>query len=152
MKIYWAGPLFTTAERKWNLECKYLLEELGHEVWLPQEKEPRQKTAHSIFQMDVDGIDQADIVVAVMDQPDPDSGTCWEMGYAWANKMPIVTIRTDFRGSGDDRDAKFNLMMWSSATVNIHMPSAETIDIIMAVHRALEDIKVGRVKYPVSVF
>jgi len=36
MKIYLAGPLFTEAERAFNLELAHLLEKEGHEVYLPQ--------------------------------------------------------------------------------------------------------------------
>jgi nucleoside 2-deoxyribosyltransferase len=43
------------------------------------------------------GIDEAEALVAVMDGPDPDSGTCWEVGYAHGTKKPIVLVRTDFR-------------------------------------------------------
>lgn len=151
MKIYWAGPLFTAAEREWNERCKELLENLGHEIWLPQEKEPLEKTAHGIFQKDVDGIDWSEILVAVMDGPDPDSGTSWEMGYAYKAGKPIITIRTDFRGSGSDREAVFNIMCWASAVINIKL-HAPTIDIVIAINQALADVKAGTVKYPVSVF
>jgi nucleoside 2-deoxyribosyltransferase len=35
--------------------------------------------------------------MAMMDGPDPDSGTCWEVGYAYRSKKPIVQVRTDSR-------------------------------------------------------
>lgn len=83
MKIYFAGPLFTLAEREWNVKMKDLLEEEDKViVWLPQEHEPRELSTRSIFLEDMRGIEWADVVVAVMDGPDPDSGTCWEVGYA----------------------------------------------------------------------
>ena len=47
--------------------------------------------------MDVAAIDWADMVVACMDGPDPDSGTAWECGYAFAKGKPIVCDPTDFR-------------------------------------------------------
>lgn len=139
MKVYFAGPLFTLAERNWNVEAKLLLEELGHDVWLPQEKEPREKTATSIFLIDKDGIDQADVVVAVMDGSDPDSGTCWECGYAYALKKPVITIRTDFRNTGDIDNAKFNLMLHASAFRTIYMPFTSTVDVIIEVDKALKE-------------
>ena len=40
MKIYLAGPLFTEAERAFNLELAHLLEKEGHEVYLPQHENP----------------------------------------------------------------------------------------------------------------
>ncbi len=40
MKIYLAGPLFTEAERAFNLELAHILEKEGHEVYLPQRDTP----------------------------------------------------------------------------------------------------------------
>jgi hypothetical protein len=40
MKLYFAGPLFTTTERVWNAEVTTALRAAGHEVFLPQEQEP----------------------------------------------------------------------------------------------------------------
>ena len=48
-----------------------------------------------------------------MDGPDPDSGTCWECGYAY-RKKPVVIFRTDFRIEGGI--APYNLMLTESAT------------------------------------
>ncbi len=114
MKLYLAGPLFTAAERAFNRRLKKLLEGLGYEVWLPQEHEPRSRAARDIFLMDVSGLDSSDVVVANMDGPDPDSGTCWECGYAY-KKKPIVVYRTDFRNVGDTKTTAYNLMLTESA-------------------------------------
>ena len=85
MKLYFAGPLFTTPERTWNAEVTAALRAAGHEVFLPQEQEPG-KDGPGIFATDVGGIDWADGLVAIMDGPDPDSGTCWEVGYAFGRR------------------------------------------------------------------
>jgi len=78
MKLYVAGPLFSAAERSWNEELAAALREAGHEVFLPQEQEPG-RDAPGIFGTDVAGIDWADALVAIMDGPDPDSGTALGM-------------------------------------------------------------------------
>lgn len=114
MKIYLAGPLFTTAERDFNRRLRDLLIGFRHEVWLPQEHEPQSRSAHDIFAADVAGLDASDVVVANMDGPDLDSGTCWECGYAYGKK-PIVVYRTDFRKAGDADNAPYNLMLSESA-------------------------------------
>ena len=62
----------------------------------------------------MEGLDASDVVVANMDGPDPDSGTCWECGYAY-EKKPIVVYRTDFRRAGDAGDSAYNLMLTASA-------------------------------------
>ena len=121
-KIYLAGPLFSHAEQGFNAELARFLEGHGFEVWLPQEHEPRDKTAAAIFAMDVEAIDWADMVVACMDGPDPDSGTAWECGYAYAKGKPIVCYRTDFRIAGDTEGAPYNLMLTESATAHFEIP------------------------------
>ena len=121
-KIYLAGPLFSLAEQNFNAELARFLESEGFEVFLPQEHEPRRKAAKSIFDMDVAGLDWADMVVACMDGPDPDSGTAWECGYAYAKGKPIVCYRTDFRISGDTKGAPYNLMLTESAVARVELP------------------------------
>lgn len=121
-KIYLAGPLFSLAEQSFNAELARFLEGEGFEVWLPQEHEPRSNTAQAIFAMDVEALDRADMVVACMDGPDPDSGTAWECGYAYAKGKPIVCYRTDFRITGDTKGAPYNLMLSESATARFEIP------------------------------
>lgn len=115
MKVYMAGPLFTTAERDFNATVAAVLRSKGHEVFLPQEIEQAgdKTTARSIFDGDVAGIEEAEVVVACMDGPDPDSGTCWECGLA-ANFKPVIVYRTDIRN--EEPFGPFNLMLHQSAT------------------------------------
>jgi len=70
----------------------------GHEVFLPQEQEPGMDAA-GIFATDVGGIDWAAALVAIMDGPDPDSGTAWECGYAYGKK-PIIPRPDGHPGTG----------------------------------------------------
>lgn len=147
MKLYLAGPLFTTAERTFNELLAVYLEQMGHEVWLPQATEPRESTAKAIFEKDVEGLDWCDAVVACMDGPDPDSGTCWECGYAYARKIPFLAYRTDFRGAGDGGLAPFNLMLSESAAVVLIVPALEHDDqaaVFFAIRKALETIEEAR--------
>jgi nucleoside 2-deoxyribosyltransferase len=149
MKIYLAGPLFNTAERNFNCELTKLLREKGHEIWLPQEVEQRTLTAKEIFVKDVEGIDWADVVVANMDGPDPDSGTCWECGYAY-RKKPVILFRTDFRAGhklrGDlpemeEKDeAPYNLMLTEAATNRLDLPFAALDSVADSIHQVLENL------------
>jgi nucleoside 2-deoxyribosyltransferase len=141
MKLYFAGPLFTTAERAWNAEVVAVLREAGHEIFLPQEQEPG-KDAAGIFAVDVGGMDWADGVVAIMDGSDPDSGTCWEVGYTYGRGKPIVLVRTDFRDLAG-RSGTYNPMMAESATIRLDMPAASTIEVIAAILEALSAIERG---------
>jgi len=144
MKVYFAGPLFTTPERTWNAEVTAALRAAGHDVFLPQEQEPGKDRA-GIFATDVGGIDWADGLVAIMDGPDPDSGTCWEDGYAFGLKKWIVLVRTDIRalaGSAGD----YNTMLIEAATIRIDMPAASTIQVIARILDALARIEAGSVQ------
>ncbi len=140
MKLYFAGPLFTTAERAWNAEVVAGLRAAGHEIFLPQEKEPG-KDGPGIFAADVAGIDWADALVAIMDGPDPDSGTAWEVGYAFGEK-PILLVRTDIRALAGDAGA-YNSMLAESATVRLDLPAASTTEVVGAILDALERIEAG---------
>lgn len=121
MRIYFAGPLFSAAERDWNAALAAALRGAGHEVFLPQEQEPG-KDAAGIFATDVGGIDWADGLVAMVDGADPDSGTCWEVGYAY-RKKPIVLVRTDMRRTGSEGSG-YNPMLAESATIQVNAVAA----------------------------
>jgi nucleoside 2-deoxyribosyltransferase len=149
MKIYLAGPLFSTAERDFNARLAQRLRDLGHEIWLPQESEQATMTPAQIFKEDVAGIDWAEVVVANMDGPDPDSGTCWECGYAY-RKKPVVVFRTDFRvgyevrpvslthpGMPHDEQAPYNLMLTESATLRLDLASASIDEVASRINAAL---------------
>jgi nucleoside 2-deoxyribosyltransferase len=129
MRLYFAGPLFTQAERAWNLALAEALTQAGHEVFLPQTEVKAIATldANAIFQVDLDGVRSADAIVAILDGADPDSGTCFECGVAYALGIPIVAVRTDFRGGGDalpgQHLATINLMLSQAATTIVHEPN-----------------------------
>ena len=139
MKIYLAGPLFSSAEREWNLRLATLLRGFGHQVFLPQEKEPRELSARAIFEADRKGIDDCEAMVAVMDGPDPDAGTAWECGYAYGKK-PLVLVRTDFRRLGREGLGPYNPMLVESATVHIELPFASVDEVAGVVRHALESL------------
>jgi nucleoside 2-deoxyribosyltransferase len=138
MKLYFAAPLFSAAERAWNAELAAAVRDAGHEVFLPQEQEPG-KDSPGIFATDVGGIDWAEGLVAIMDGPDPDSGTAWECGYAYGKK-PVIVVRTDFReragGSGP-----YNPMVRESATLALDLPLAPMAHVIRSVLEAIEAVE-----------
>jgi nucleoside 2-deoxyribosyltransferase len=120
-----AGPLFSTAETSFNVQLAGHLRRLGHEIFLPQEHEQDIKNPGAIFRSDREGILWAEMVLANLDGPDPDSGTCWELGFGYAKGKNLVVYRTDFRlFEGAD---KINLMMTESADIVIIAPMMDTI-------------------------
>ena len=130
MRIYFAGPLFTQAERSWNATLAALLDDAGHSVFLPQSEigQIEDLEAESIFRVDIEGVRSADAVVAVLDGADPDSGTSFECGLAYALGIPIVALRTDFRAGGDalpgQRIPTINLMLSQAASEVVHLPAS----------------------------
>ncbi len=68
-----------------------------------------------IFSKNLKALESADIIVAIIDGADADSGTAWEMGYAFARGKKVIGLRTDFRRSGNHE--KVNFMLEESAIV-----------------------------------
>jgi len=107
IKIYLAGPLFSLSERNFNRALAQALRDRmpSCTVILPQEHANtivgRRGFMKNMFEYCMKSIIKCDVVVAVLDGPDVDSGTCVEIGYAYANKKPIIGVRTDFRASED---------------------------------------------------
>jgi nucleoside 2-deoxyribosyltransferase len=140
MKLYLAGPLYSTAEREFNARLAQLLRQRGHEVWSPQENEDRRASAKQIFDSDVAGIDWADAVIANMDGADPDSGTCWECGYAYKKKRVIV-FRTDFRAGDAPDKGPFNFMLTQSADRCLELYLASTEAVASRIAQVLQEFR-----------
>ena len=143
MKIYLAGPLFTTPEREFNVQLAARLRAAGHEVWVPQENPAAERTGRAIFEKDLKGLDWAEGVVAIMDGPDPDSGTCWECGYAYARSKPVVLYRSDLRGSGDADDIPYNAMLVGAADARIDHRLGTIDEAAAAIHAELVRLTPG---------
>ncbi len=107
-------------EKEYNISLFETLSAHFFEVYLPQEVGDdtvhRDRRAHqAIFERHLAVLGDTDIVVAVIDGADADSGTSWEMGYAYARGIPVIAIRTDFRIAGHYEQV--NLMLEQSARV-----------------------------------
>jgi nucleoside 2-deoxyribosyltransferase len=119
-RVYLAAPLFSEAERSYNASLANMLAANLFDVHLPQDlgddTDLREEEAQErIFAINKKALEEADIVVAVIDGADADSGTAWEMGYAYGMKKPVFALRTDFRMVG--RHEHVNLMLEKAATV-----------------------------------
>jgi nucleoside 2-deoxyribosyltransferase/predicted secreted protein len=117
-RVYLAAPLFSEGERAYNLSIARNLRNNFFDVFLPQEagddSHTRDKKEQSrIFSENLKALEKSDIIVAVIDGADADSGTAWEMGYAYAQKKKVIAVRTDFRRAG--LNEKVNLMLEQSS-------------------------------------
>ncbi len=119
-KIYLAAPLFSDAEREYNAKIADILREKKFSIHLPQEIGDDSSTRDEaetgrIFEYNLKALEECDIVIAIIDGADADSGTAWEIGYAYAVKKRIIMLRTDFRRVGNNE--KVNLMLEESGEV-----------------------------------
>jgi nucleoside 2-deoxyribosyltransferase len=128
MKIYFAGPLFTQADRLWNRSITDELRALDPsvEILLPQDAAGKAAgddgviNFRHLFQICIRGIAESDVVVANLDGSDSDSGTSFECGYAFAIGKPVLGVRTDLRAS---EDRGLNAMLSQSCAALINFPS-----------------------------
>jgi nucleoside 2-deoxyribosyltransferase len=117
-QVYLAAPLFSDAERAFNIVLRDLIAAHGYQVYLPQETgEGVAGTGRdrAIFESHLKALDAAGCVVAVCDGADTDSGTAWEIGYAVAKGIPVIALSTDRRRPEGGR--RVNLMIEESAEV-----------------------------------
>ncbi|MBN2712577.1 MAG: nucleoside 2-deoxyribosyltransferase [Planctomycetes bacterium] len=104
MKIYLAAPLFSQVQRSWNRRLSQAVEELLPRVSfvLPQDfrtegKFNDPKHYSLLFRKCLGEMSKCDVVLAVLDGSDADSGVSFEMGVAYSVNKPIVGLRTDYR-------------------------------------------------------
>lgn len=109
-RIYYAASLFNEAERSFNREVVAMIHKLGYSTWFPQEDVglltdlvdqlgmTLEEVRDHIFALNIKEVQEADIVVFVLDGRVPDEGACIEAGIAWAMGKPIYALKTDIRG------------------------------------------------------
>jgi len=140
--IYLAGPLFSLAERAFNIQFAQMIESRMKdvEVTLPQERAAKLLSLENgmklIFEDCLKMVDEADIVVAVLDGPDADSGTSVELGYAYSVRTPIIGVRTDFRIS---EDRGLNLMLSNICSALIIDVSSDMTGLVDSVIKAISE-------------
>lgn len=117
MRIYLTSPFFNTQQRIRMRVILNLLRDSGYEVYAPFEHKiedgehlSNDEWGASVFEMDVEELDECDIVVAICDGYTGDTGTAWEVGYAYsrgkeiyacclANKIQSLMLMNSIEGS-----------------------------------------------------
>ena len=116
MRIYFAAPLFSHAERSFNIQLAEKIETLGHVVFLPQRDGAEKKLSNyyelgkeerriAIFKQDYEQIKAANIFLFILDGRIPDEGACVELGIAFNEKKEndknkiLIGLHTDSRAA-----------------------------------------------------
>ncbi|WP_428565825.1 MAG: nucleoside 2-deoxyribosyltransferase [Solidesulfovibrio sp. DCME] len=119
MRVYLAGPLFSLAERRFMAHLRDRVDALPGlaALWpgdlFADDDLPAMGAAAKghIFRGCLAGLGGCDLVVAVLDGPQVDDGTAFEVGYAYARGMAVWGLRTDFRSAGDTAQSLVNCML-----------------------------------------
>ena len=98
LKAYIAGPLFDDHEREYLEKIAEILEETGISTFLPHRDaglvtgEFTQEKKVKVFDKDMEFLEPADIVIALLTGRDVDSGTAAEIGYAYKSGKRLIGI------------------------------------------------------------
>ena len=130
-RVYLAGPFFSDQQKQRLDDIQALLNQndtIG-DIFRPGKDEYTAAEFGSfewqtaVFKHDINNITTSDVVVAALDYKleenlsEPDSGTAWECGYAFANNIPVIGIRFD-------PDKPLNLMLAGSLTAFFNGPES----------------------------
>lgn len=117
MKIYMAGAFFRPETKTKIDSLVEQMREHGYDVYVPQEhtvpnawEMSQEDWAREVFKMDVAAIQDCDMLFVVYDGLYSDSGTAWEIGYAYA-------LGKNIQMSVNDGVKDMSIMPFSSAHV-----------------------------------
>ncbi len=130
---YFAASLFTHAEKEFNFRGAVVVESLGFKVFLPQRDNKHPEGGHLCYLDNLENLQSSRNIIAIVDGPDVDSGTSWEVGY-FASMIhygikpdgDIYLVRTDFRECADGAFG-VNLMISESITIPVIFRSLDEL-------------------------
>ncbi|GAA0313613.1 nucleoside 2-deoxyribosyltransferase [Oceanobacillus oncorhynchi subsp. oncorhynchi] len=118
MKGYLANGLFSMGDRYVNEQLAKAIREAVPEIdlYLPQENAAiNDKTAYAnseiIAEADLSKLEKSDILIAVLDGVEIDSGVAAEIGAFSMLNRPIVGVFTDTRQQGRDNQKKIDALV-----------------------------------------
>jgi nucleoside 2-deoxyribosyltransferase len=111
VRVYIAGPLFSDAEKRFNLVVDAAVRALGLATFLPQrdggEAAPLVRQGvdedtirRRLFDLDCAAISECELFVFILDGRVPDEGGCVELGMAYARGVTCFGLQTDSRRFG----------------------------------------------------
>ena len=148
ISIYLAASMFSAFERERNEYIeKELLKRGNYSIFLPQRVSPTTingiETKLNIFEVCRDKICESDIVIALVDGADVDSGVSWELGYAYAKGVPSICVRTDLR-KAEEKGINVMLEYGSSKVLYLTKYHQSILHIIEDVIEEMESIVHGK--------
>lgn len=99
MRVYLASPFFNEKELDILAQVEQILEDKNLTVFKPKDNQYTNLEAGtnhwslSTFNNDKKFIDWSDIVVAIYHGNYSDSGTAWEIGYAYGTQKPVIVVQ-----------------------------------------------------------
>ncbi|MBO7451665.1 MAG: nucleoside 2-deoxyribosyltransferase [Clostridiales bacterium] len=126
IKCYIAGPFFKEGERERIEQLREFFKSDSffdkYEFFFPMDHKipggetmPNGEWAWNVFEMDVKELANSKLVIAIYDKHYSDSGTAWELGFAYANHIPVLLLCTDLEADNSimpliaaDRIYQFN--------------------------------------------
>lgn len=117
MKVYIAASLFSVRERLFLSRLADFLVKQGFNVYLPHRdsgliESNLDMMSKTVFIKNIEGIKESDLIIALVNGPEIDSGTSWEIGYAYALGKEIICITDDMRVN----ENTVNLMIYMSCS------------------------------------
>jgi nucleoside 2-deoxyribosyltransferase len=124
-RVYLASPFFIGNEPQLVKQVEDILKEKNLNVFSPMRNQMEHLEAGTsawslaTFTNDVKFIDWAEVVVAIYHGNYSDSGTAWELGYAYGTQKPVIVVHV-----GEDS----NLMVHEGGHANITMNELKEYD------------------------
>ena len=124
-KVYLASPFFNQTEIEIVNQVEAILKEKGLDVFSPMKNQMEhlevgtRQWSMETFMNDVKFIKWSEVVVGIYHGNYSDSGTAWELGYAYATDKPVILIHV-----GENS----NLMVHEGAHANLTLEELEDYD------------------------
>lgn len=124
-RVYLASPFFNEKEIELVNQVEDILKEKKLTVFSPMRNQYdhlESGTRHwsiEIFRNDIKFIDWSEIVVAIYHGGYSDSGTAWELGYAYGTNKPVIVVHV-----GENS----NLMVHEGGHANITLEELKDYD------------------------
>ncbi len=125
-RVYLASPFFNEKEIEYVEQVEKILEEKGLNVFSPMRNQLDEKLetgsrqwSIETFMNDLKYIKWAEIVVGIYHGNYSDSGTAWELGYAYASDKPVILVHV-----GENS----NLMVHEGSHANLTLDELKDYD------------------------